>query len=124
MIFHGIGRRFRTENDRQYEDIGRFWDDMAAVYGREYLLGLGWDWREDSLMYAIGRMDQLFEGSMPGMDAICLELPESGWQSWRGETDRLDELYGRIYRDGPLIYEIERFSDDGKCRIDVYREQK
>ena len=124
MIFHGIGRRFSTENDRQYEDIGRFWDDMAAVYGRENLLGVGWDWREDSLMYALGRMDQLFEDGMPGMDAICLELPESGWQSWRGETDRLDELYGRIYMDGALTYEIERFSDDGKSRTDVYREQK
>lgn len=124
MIFRGVGRRFSTADDGQYEAIGDFWDRMAERFGRENLCGLGWNWHEDSLTYAVGMIDCPFAGDMPGMQAYEVALPENGWQRWRGETERLDELYAEIYRGGPLMYEIERFSDDGSCAVDVYREQK
>jgi len=124
MTFNGIGRRFSTQNERQYEDIGRFWDEMAGIFGRETLLGLGWNWNDEGLMYAIGRIGQLFGCEMPGMEKFSILLPDDGWEHLSGETDRLAEIYGKIYWNGPLTYEIERFSDDGTCCIDVYREQK
>lgn len=124
MIFRGVGRRFSTADDSQYEAIGAFWDRMAVQFGRENLCGLGWNWRGDSLEYAIGMIDCPFACNMPGMQAYEIGLPEDGWQRWRGETERLDELYAEIYRNGSLTYEIERFREDGSCTVDVYREQK
>ena len=32
MLFRGIGRTFSTENDQQYETIGAFWDELAALW--------------------------------------------------------------------------------------------
>ena len=40
MIFEGISKTFSTEEDKQYETIGAFWDELSAKYGRENLCGL------------------------------------------------------------------------------------
>lgn len=124
MIFRGVGRRFSTRDDGQYEEIGAFWDAMAEKYGREKLCGLGWDWTDDSMLYAIGTLDAPERFRFSGMETMEVLLPENGWQRWKGKTEHLDELYRQIYAGGPLTYEIERFAEDGTCTVDIYREQK
>ena len=38
MIFIGIAKEFCLTNKQQYDTIGRFWDEMANLYGLENLL--------------------------------------------------------------------------------------
>ncbi len=108
MLFKGIGRTFSTENDQQYETIGAFWDELAAKYGRVNLQGLGYGWTERSIEYAIGLID--------GADRT-VTLPDMGWVTVRGRTADLGEIYEKIYQEGRLKYEIERFTDSGDCEI-------
>ncbi len=115
MIFKGIGRTFSTENERQYETIGAFWDELSAKYGRENLQGLGYGWTDCSIEYVIG----LISGEIVGADR-SVELPDDGWSSVSGRTENLGRIYGRIYKDGSLKYEIERFDSKGGCEI-LYR---
>ena len=116
MLFTGIGRTFSTENDHQFETIGAFWDELAAKYGRENLQGLGYGWTERSIEYVIG----LTGGEIGGADR-AVELPDTGWVMVRGKTADLGEIYERIYQEGRLKYEIERFTDSGDCEIMYYR---
>ncbi len=44
MLFKGIGRTFSTENDQQYETIGAFWDELAAVVAGSTMV----QWRHDA----------------------------------------------------------------------------
>lgn len=117
MLFKGISRVFNLTDERQYESIGRFWADMAALYGMEKLWGLGYEWRDNKLSYAIG----LKEGDIEGSD-VTIFLPDEGWLTVKGQTERLKELYDEIYTGGSLKYEIESFNDDGSCEISYYRE--
>ena len=112
MLFRGIGRTFSTENDQQYETIGAFWDELAAKYGRENLQGLGYGWKERSIEYIIG----LIYGEIDGADR-AVKLPDTGWVTVRGRTADLGKIYEKIYREGRLEYEIERFTDSGDCEI-------
>ena len=112
MLFKGIGRTFSTENDCQFETIGAFWDEHAAKYGRENLQGLGYGWTERSIEYVIG----LIDGKIVGADRT-VELPDTGWVTVRGKTADLGEIYEKIYQEGRLKYEIERFTDSGDCEI-------
>ena len=128
MLFRGISRRFSTENSRQYSEIGAFWDDFAALYGRKNVEGLGLNWKENSLEYVLGTTgDRLvFPTDHFGKtydDAVYREilLPDEGWQSFEGRTAELSALYERIYRDGPLSFEIESFTEDGRCRVRIFR---
>ena len=116
MIFSGIGRTFSTVGDKQYETIGAFWDELSAKYGRSNLRGLGYGWTNDSISYAIG----LIEGVIDGSDTE-ITLPDDGWTTVTGRTEKLGELYDEIYKDGALTYEIEMFDDDGNCTIEYYR---
>ena len=116
MLFTGIGRTFSTENDRQYETIGAFWDELVAKYGRENLQGLGYGWTERSIEYVIG----LTGGEIDGANR-AVKLPDTGWVTVRGKTADLGELYEKIYQEGRLKYEIERFTDSGDCEIMYYR---
>ena len=119
MRFIGISRVFSTENEAQYETIGRFWDEMAARYGLENLRGLGYNWTEDSIGYAIGLKDGVIDR------ADCeINLPDEGWVTVRGRTDDLGLIYGRIYLDGPLTYEIETFTEAGDCEIRYFRSKR
>ena len=112
MLFEGIGRTFSTENDHQFETIGAFWDELAAKYGRVNLQGLGYGWTERSIEYAIG----LIDGEIDRADR-AVELPDTGWVTVRGKTADLGEIYEKIYQEGRLKYEIERFTDRGDCEI-------
>ena len=112
MLFKGIGRTFSTENNCQFETIGAFWDELAAKYGRVNLQGLGYGWTERSIEYAIG----LIDGEIDGADR-AVELPDTGWVTVRGKTADLGEIYEKIYQEGRLKYEIERFTDSGDCEI-------
>ena len=119
MIFRGYVRRFSTENDGQYDAIGAFWDEMAAIHGRENLRGLGFGWTADTIEYAIGLKTGELNRSDPAY--LEMELPDAEWQHWRGRTDSLAAMYEEIYRDGPLRFEIETFDDDGNCELMVFR---
>lgn len=126
MIFRGFSRRFSTKNGEQFGTIGEYWDRMAALYGRDNLRGLGYDWTADSIAYVIGlRSNEPFD--MGEADAeLCwkeVPLPDTGWVEYTGRTDSLDALYDEIYRDGALTYEIEEFAGDGFCTIRVTRDQ-
>ena len=116
MEFKGISRTFSTVDEKQYEAIGEFWNEMSGIYGREKLRGLGWNWAETSIEYVIG----LIDGDVDGSNFITV-LPDAGWNCISGRTEELAELYGRIYIDGPLKYEIEMFDDNGNCKIMFYR---
>ncbi len=120
MIFQGISRIFSTENDGQYEAIGAFWDALSERFGRENLLGLGFNWTGSTIEYIIG----LKQGDIPADfegERKRIELPDEGWLNFCGRTEKLSELYDEIYRNGALLYEIEEFDDSGNCRVSIYR---
>ena len=116
MIFTGISSIFDLANEQQYDTIGQFWDEMAAIYGLENLQGLGYCWQDGYIAYAIGLKD----GCISGYN-LQITLPDEGWSTIDGETDRLPEIYRELYKSGPLQYEIETFFENGKCRIAYYR---
>ena len=115
MIFQGISRVFSTENDQQYQTIGAFWDELSQKYGLHALRGLGYHWTRNTIEYVIG----LKEGVITGANCTA-RLPDDGWTAVRGRTEQLGQLYEAIYKDGPLQYEIESFTEDGACEI-LYR---
>ena len=116
MLFKGIGRTFSTENNRQFVTIGAFWDELAAKYGRVNLQGLGYGWTERSIEYIIG----LTDGEIDEANRT-VTLPDMGWVTVRGRTAELGKIYEKIYQEGRLEYEIERFTDSGDCEIMYYR---
>ena len=116
MIFKGIAREFSLTDDGQYDTIGEFWDEMTDIYGLENLVGLGYKWEKGKIYYAIG----LKRGEIDGYN-LSLELPDTGWSTAPGRTAELKEIYGEIYRQGRLTYEIESFNEDGICQIRYYR---
>ena len=116
MIFFGISKNFSLVGEDQYNTIGKFWDDMAEIYGLENLRGLGYRWENDIISYAIG----LKNGRINGYN-ISIELPDDGWTCVSGKTEFLKEIYDEIYKDGRLTYEIEIFYENGDCNIKYYR---
>ena len=112
MLFRGIGRTFSTENDQQYETIGAFWDELAAKYGRVNLQGLGYGWKARSIEYVIGLIDEEIDG-----EDRTVTLPDMGWVTVRGRTAEVGKINEKIYQEGRLEYEIERFTDSGDCEI-------
>ena len=115
MKFVGIRRVFSTENEEQYMTIGAFWDEMSNAYGRSNLMGLGCNWTRDSIEYVIALKNGLINNADYEID-----LPDE-WITVCGKTERLSAIYDEIYKDGPLLYEIEEFDDNGNCRIRYYR---
>ena len=116
MVFKGISRVFKLTNEEQYETIGQFWDEMALIYGLENLRGLGYKWENDEISYAIGLKNVDIEGYN-----LSITLPDDGWVTVSGKTERLKELYDEIYKNGRLAYEIETFFEDGRCEVSYYR---
>ena len=116
MLFKGISKEFSIINEDQYRSIGDFWDEMALLYGLENLQGLGYQWTEDKIYYAIGLNGKDINGYN-----LCIELPDTGWTVVDGNTDDLKAIYDEIYQAGPLAYEIETFTENGKCKIQYYR---
>lgn len=111
MKFAGIRRVFSTKNEEQYKTIGAFWDEMSSAYGRENLLGLGCNWTKDSIEYVMALKDGVIKAADYEID-----LPDD-WITICGKTEQLSVIYDEIYKEGPLLYEIEEFDDNGNCRI-------
>ena len=116
MIFNGISKDFLLINEQQYDTIGQFWDEMAELYGLENLQGLGYNWQNGKISYAIGLKNGYIEGCN-----LSITLPDNGWTLVAGFTDNLRQIYEEIYKDGSLLYEIESFYENGKCEIKYYR---
>ena len=116
MIFKGISKEFSLLNNDQYNTIGDFWDKLALIYGLENLQGLGYKWTDNKIFYAIG----LKEGDIQNYN-FSIDLPDDGWTVIDGDTDNLPKIYDEIYKFGPLKYEIETFTKNGKCKIEYYR---
>ena len=116
MRFKGISKEFSLLNENQYNTIGDFWDEMALLYGLENLQGLGYKWVDNKIFYAIG----LKIGEIKNYN-FSIELPDENWTIVNGETKNLKEIYDEIYTFGALKYEIEAFSENGKCQIKYYR---
>lgn len=112
MIFKGISKVFSLSNEQQYKTIGQFLDEMATLYGLEKLQGLGYNWKDDKITYAIGLKDDCIKGYN-----VSIELPDNGWVRIEGKTDNLKQLYDEIYKDGMLRFEIETFYENGNCEI-------
>ena len=119
MIFTGIARTFSLEGEKQYETIGQFWDEMSEIYGLENLRGLGYNWQDGKISYAIG----LKNGKIEGCN-LEINLPNDGWLYASGRTDNLKATYDEIYKDGSLSLEIEEFYEDGSFKISYYRKQR
>ena len=102
----------------QYNTIGAFWDEMTEKYGLENLQGLGYKWQDGQIWYAIG----LKNGEIDGCN-LRIQLPENGWESVGGKTDKLPQIYDEIYRDGALQFEIETFYENGDCHIEYFRKK-
>lgn len=116
MTFIGISRTFSTSGEDQYNTIGAFWDEISDIYGLENLAGLGYGWKGATMEYAIG----LKVGRIDGAN-FEITLPDSGWTQVHGRTDDLKQMYDEIYKDGPLILEIEEFFENGDCTIKFIR---
>lgn len=129
MIFRGISATFSTIGAKQYNTIGSFWDYMSNIYGMENLRGLGYNWTETTIEYAIGlenndKIDlDIMKLTQIGINASYKEIsiPLQGWERFNGKTDDLPKIYEKIYLNGKLEYEIERFTNDGNCTIDIIR---
>ena len=116
MVFKGIAKVFSLKNEDQYNTIGKFWDDMAEVYGLESLIGLGYKWEKGEIYYAIGLKNGEIEDAN-----LKAELPDDGWTTVHGLTDDLKKIYDEIYKDGALRLELESFTEDGRCEIKYLR---
>ena len=116
MLFIGISKEFSLKNEDQYNTIGDFWDKLSLLYGMENLHGLGYKWKNGIIHYAIGLKNGVINEAN-----FTIELPDNGWSIYEGKTDDLKSIYDEIYLDGPLKYEIETFTNDGKCVIKYYR---
>ena len=116
MKFTGISKAFSLKNEDQYNTIGKFWDEMEAIYGLENLIGLGYKWAQGLIYYAIGLKSGEIEGANLRMD-----LPDDGWTTVEGLTDNIKAIYDEIYKDGALLMELEQFTSDGRCKIRYVR---
>lgn len=76
-------------------------------------MGLGCNWTADSIEYVIA----LKQGTITGAD-YEIDLPDK-WTEVRGRTKQLGEIYGRIYEDGPLLYEIEELTRKETAGSDI-----
>ena len=122
MIFKGHSKIFSTINNKQYESIGDFWDEMILKYGIENLRGLGFNWTETTIEYIIGlKNNEKFDN----VNSIWkeIELPDDRWEIVVGKTDNLEKIYEDIYRISDLKYEIEKFNNDGTCEIMYIRDK-
>ncbi|MDE5862754.1 MAG: hypothetical protein K2K56_04580 [Lachnospiraceae bacterium] len=124
MLFKGYSKIFSTKNEQQYNTIGRFWDEMSDLYGKENLRGLGYNWENDTIEYVIGaKHNSNIDINVGCQGAVYKEitLPDENWILYKGKTEHLSELYDEIYQSGTLDYEIETFFEDGTCEININR---
>lgn len=126
MVIKGICFSVSTINDNQYELLGDLWDLLAKHYGRENLQGIGFNWTDKKMDYAISCVNEEIDielvkeivGSASYRDIL---LPDGSWEDYQGKTARLALLYDEIYAKGAPTYEIETFDDEGNCYIKICR---
>lgn len=123
MIFKGYSKTFSVLENNQYETISNFWDYMIELFGIENLIGLGFNWKNNSIEYIIGLKSQDINPSLVIPDATYKEiiLPDVGWIEYEGKTSDLPKIYEKIYKDGKLVYELESFDNSGNCKILIHR---
>ena len=116
MMFVGVSKKFSLKNEDQYNTIGDFWDEMSLIYGLENLQGLGYKWEDGFIYYVIG----LKNGEIKSGN-LRIELPDEGWTVVEADTVKLKDIYNEIYKYGSLKYEIETFTEEGRCCIKYLR---
>lgn len=128
MTICGIQIRFDCKNGEQFENIGKFWNEMRALCPEITLSGVGFGWENDTLCYLIGtetgvptKAVSAIQKQFPEAEHTAIHLPDDGWKTYTATADTLDVLYAEIYKDGPLDYEIERFGADGRAEILIFR---
>src|SRR5690554_7388353 len=114
MNFKGVLLRFDCKNNRQFDDIGKFWDFMSSIYPKEKLKGLGFNWFNNSFDYVIGDITKkynykhnIIKQRYPNSRLTTIELPDDGWTTYTGKIKNLTQIYKDIYQNGVLKYEIE-----------------
>lgn len=122
MIFKGYSKEFTTVDNKQYDLIGDFWDEMSLKHGMENLRGLGFNWTKTTIEYVIGLKEnsKFKEANLTWKE---IELPDDSWLTVEGNTEELSEIYNKIYSVSNLKYEIEMFNNDGTCKIMFIREK-
>ena len=95
MLFVGTSRDFSLLNEDQYNTIGAFWDELAAIYGLENLAGLGYLWQNGMISYAIGLKDGVIEGA-----DLEIDLPDDGWIVVDGSLRRTRKCRSCPSKDG------------------------
>ncbi len=97
-----------NENYDQVKTLGSFWDEMRTRFPDSELLGLGANWRDETMDYYIGKIDKNW-----GNGADVIEIPDNDWKEYScpGLDREIERLYRQIYTHGTLDYEIESIRD-------------
>lgn len=132
MNFKGLSVIFSTKNNKQFEHIGKFWEEMSLIFGRENLRGLGFNWTDSTIEYVIGlknnsiinlkNIEQITK-SFPNAKQKNVQITNQGWKTYKDKTKNLANLYKKIYKEGSLTYEIECFDSQGNCEIQITRQK-
>ena len=129
MIFKGVSRVFPLKDNEMYKGISEFWETMERYFYLDKLIGLGLNWTEDSMEYIIGFTDnsmrkkdtERIKKIYPDAEYKVVLLPKRGWREYKGNTADIQNMYDAIWKDGNLTYELETFTDDGKCTLRINR---
>lgn len=124
MRAQGICLQFDCSQNRQYEEIGRFWEIMRQRLPSLQLAGIGFGWQEGHLQYLIGQIDRNFACQpvnewFPEARMQEVILPDENWEEYECRMDQLASTYARIWRKGRLDFEIERFEGD-RCLLMIH----
>lgn len=87
MKFIGISKVFSTNNNEQYKEISAFWDKLSEKYVMENLRGLGYNWTNDSIEYAIGLKNGIIDNANFNID-----LPKEEWTIVKGNANDLSKI--------------------------------
>lgn len=129
MTLDGINVKVSIENKEQYDSLNQLWTILEQYYDCEDIFGLGYGWDNDSMNYLIGiNRGMINENALkeikeefPSAENKRITVPTDGWKTYRGSTWELQDLYSIIWEEGEVIYELESFTNDGKCKILIYR---
>jgi hypothetical protein len=121
--------KFSTLNNAQYADIAKFWEIVEKYCHCDELMGFGTNWIDNTFDYGI-----IIKDKNVNITGILLELndtfhnmyvdtnytiPDKYDMVYTGYTNDLQNAYEHLWRIGRIEYELERFTDDGKCEIRV-----
>ena len=131
MKFTGVLRNFDCSNNKQFTDIGEFWDFMSKIVNKNELKGLGFNWKNNHLDYIIGDLKDkcdypmdLILNTYPNSKIVTVDLPNNGWEIHEGKIKDIKSIYEKIYEDGQLDYEIEEIDTKGNFKVSILRLEK